>query len=298
MSDAIKKNCNMYINMDKHLPINAITINSQNYLVLVVCDRNFERHIVVLNEKGNIIKTLLDTDDDSIKLARDNTHLYIASSTHNHSKLYKYDLDELCLVETRSFPFADMGSVSVNNDNIYLFDAKEGYIHELNKDLKTNRKLDVNEYNDKRHGHSFNYIAATNEGFTSIGLPGSEEEFYKLKAFLSYKFGENIGNSNDYIKSVAYDKKNNVGYISFQNFIIVMNDKGIDGILDFKKKSIVSLTYDDIDTDSLVICFGGNKPLTGNVKVINKEMIDKLKLPINNKKSEKIKGFLNKKPIK
>ena len=94
MSDAIKKNCNMSINMDKYLPINAITINSQNYLVLVVCDRNFERHIVVLNEKGNIIKTLLDTDDDSIKLARDNTHLYIASSTHNHSKLYKYDLDE------------------------------------------------------------------------------------------------------------------------------------------------------------------------------------------------------------
>ena len=31
---------------------------------------------------------------------------------------------------------------------------------------------------------------------------------------------------------------------------------------------------------------------------LTQEMIDKLKLPINNKKSEKIKGFLNKKPIK
>jgi len=302
MNNIIKKlsENNMSLKMKQHLPISAITakINGKNHLISIVSDKNFRRYVVLSNEKGNAIKSILETEDDSVKIARDKTHLYVVCSTHHHSKLYKYSLNNLSIEETREFPFTDMGSISINDNYIYLFDAKEGYIHELNKVLKTNNIIDVNEYKGKSYGHSFNYIAATNNGFTSIGLPSNEEEFYKLKSFLSYKFGENIGESNDFIKSIAYDKKNNIAYISFQNFIIITDEKGIDGILKFKKQSIVSINYDDIDTDSLIVCFADSNPLTGHIEIINKKTIDTLKIPIKCKKNIETKIASKRKSLK
>ena len=285
MSNIMKKSNDISIYKKQFLPIEAVRtiINGDGHIITVISDKNFHRHVMLLNEKGNLIKTILDTEEDSVKLARDKTHLYIACSTHYHSKLYKFSLNNLSIEEVREYPFTDIGSISVNDNQIYFFDAKDGYIYELNKDLETNDKTDMNEYKKNSYGHSFNYIVATNNGFTSIGLPSSEEEFYKLKAFLYHEFGRTTSDSNDFIKSIAYDKKNNVGYLSFQNFIIVIDKKGINGILNFKKQSIVSISYDDIDTDSLVICFAGQKPFTGYIVAINKETIDKIKIPIKNK---------------
>ena len=293
MKEIIKKSNNKSVKMENHLPINAITakINDENNFIVTISDKDFNRYVVVLNESGEVKKALLNTSDDSVKIARDKEYFYVISSTHHNTKLYKFSLSDLSLEETREFPFTDMGSIAVNDDYIYLFDASEGYIYELEKDLKTNNKIDVNEYYQNYHQHSFNYIAATNSGFTYIVLPCSEEEFYEFKAFMYDKFGKTISEENDFIKSVSYDKKNNIGYISFNNFIIIVDKEGIDSILHFKKDSIISVNYDDFDADSLVICFAGNKPLTGNVKVINKDTIDKLKTPVkykNNKQKKMI----------
>ena len=293
MNNVIKKSSenNMSLKMKQHLPISAITakINGNNHLISVVSDKNFHRYVVVSDEKGNVIKTILDTEDDSVKVGRDQTNFYVVCSTHNHSKLYKFSLDDLSLQETREFPYTDMGSVSINNDTIYLFEAKEGHIYELKKDLSTHNKIDINEYHGGNYGHSFNYIEATNDGFISIGMPKNEEDFNEMKAFLFYKFGRKIADGNDFIKSVAYDKKNNIAYISFQNFIIIIDNQKIDSILHFKKDTIVSINYDDIDTDSLIICFADSKPLTGNVKVINKKTIDTLKISVKYKKNKETK---------
>lgn len=297
-NNLIKTNKNgLVFDIEECLPIGSVVvnINSENYYICIIRDQEFETKVVVCNQKGKIIKTILDNiDKDSVNITRDNDHFYLACSNHYSSTLYKFSLSDYSLKETRDFFHSDLASICVNEKSIYLFDALEGYIYELGKNLKTIDRIDANEYKGNTISHTFTYIAALKDGFTSVALFKDEEEYNKLKAFLFHKFGKRISNSNDFISSIAYDKNNNIGYISFYNFLVIINETGIDSILKFKNKGIVSLSYDDIDSDSLVICFSdlNSNKISGHIRSLNKKEIDNLKIPVSVKNKTNIsKGY-------
>lgn len=293
-NNLIKTNTNgLIVDMEKCLPIGsvAVNINSENYFICIIRDQQFKTKVVMCNQKGQVVKTILDNiDKDSVNIARDEDYFYLVCSSHSNSTLYKFSLSDFTVKETRNFYYSDLASICVNEKSIYLFDDLEGYIYELEKNLKTIDRIDVKEYKGNTISHTFAYIAALKEGFTSISLFKDEEEYNKLKEFLFYKFGKKIASSNDFISSIAYDKNNNIGYISFYNFVVIMNEDGIDSILKFKDKGIVSLSYDDIDSDSLVICFSDLNPskISGHIKSLTKREIDKLKISVSVKKKKNI----------
>lgn len=273
----------------------SIEVNQTNYYISLICDDNFEVHVVLLDENNNKISNILDLNVDRASIVKLKNKLY----TFTDNCVYIHDINRLNLEPLKIQLGSHIQSVCANKENIYAYSAGYDIIRKYDENLNIIEKYE-NNYSSGNLRVSLE-LACSDSSFFSIPIMvPNEEQYFLMKKFLVEYMGSEIAKSNDQIHSCSFNSSDNTLYISMYNIIIMIKD-GVDfSYLYFKGSAITTAFYDN-DIHKLIVNFGGIKKnhVCGSILKLSGEEIKKSAIPLANISShfnyyeEKINGEIN-----
>ena len=272
------------ISFNGYLPLASLIIrNPEEQILCVLGNADYQRKLVLSDLHGNIMKTFLDLKTDNVLLSENQTHIFVLTYNQAESTIYKFSKPNM-QYETSVKIKGTIQSFVTTDTNIYAFDMKRGTTLEINLTTQNVYTKDNKEYNHKTTRWTHTFLSTYKDGYISIGLPNNEREFLEFKNFLKQHFGPKIAQQNDQISSLAYDKTRNRLFISFSNFIAIIEEGLCTSIIYFKKKGIVSLNYNnDPNIDTLSICYSNLQQgkVDGDILTLTPDRINQLRIRID-----------------
>ena len=112
----------------------SVEMNQVSYYISLVCDDNFELHVVLLDENNNKISNILDVNGDRASIVKLRNSLY----TFTDNLVFIHDINNLNLDPLKvSLGKLDLQSVCANKESIYAYsidcDNIRKYDESLNK---------------------------------------------------------------------------------------------------------------------------------------------------------------------
>lgn len=257
----------------------SIEINEKNYYISLVCDDNFELHVVLLDENNNKVSNILDVDGDRASIVKLRNKLY----TFTDNLVFIHDINNLNLEPLKLYlGKLDLQSVCANRESIYAYSIGCDNIRKYDENL--NEVEEYENYYSKGNLRVPLVLTCSDRTFFSIPIMvPNEDQYFLMKEFMAHHLGSEIAKQNDQIHSCSFNCSDNILYISMYNIVLMIKD-GVDFSYLYFKNSAITTTYYDNDINKLIINFGGIKGnhVCGSILKLNQEEIKKNAIPLAN----------------
>lgn len=220
------------------------------------------------------------TGTPQVVICSDGKCLYVASYGNEYSYIACYRMGDFERVWKTTMYGSRIQSIAVNDDEVIVFDMKDGKIKYFDKQNGSrNKEKEIETDKDSGFVRSHHELAATNERLLA-GVPGLTfgllELANELKMF-SNDTGELLAQKSvsqlvGILESLTIDKNNNRVYIAFGNVIAVFGEFGYEGFFLAPTKSVHKLNFDQ-ETGCLMVSMTEGK---GKVEVYSQSAIKSL----------------------
>lgn len=250
----------------------SININNEKYYISLICDKNWQVQVVILDKNNNIVYKILELDGDRASITKLQNNLYVFTD----SIAYIFDINNFKIEPlTVNLGNLDLQGISANDNNIFAYSIAKDRIIKYDKNLVPIEEYE-NRYSNKKIRMSLE-LACNQETFFSIPMMvPTEEQYLLMKKFIQYYINSKISEENDQIHSCSFNNDENTLYITMYNLIWVIKNETEFSYLYFKDKAITTALYDN-DLKKLIINFGSTKGnhLSGSIVELSNDEIKK-----------------------
>lgn len=231
----------------------SVNINSKRYYMSLIADDDFQVKVVLLDDDNNVLQEILSIEGDRGDITKIKNMLYVFTD----DDAYIYDVNNLDANPLiRDLHGYDIQGVCANDQNIFAYSINIDKIIMFDPYLNPEHFYD-NVYSKENSRSSLKLTCNDSTFFSIPFLPSREEEYVMMKAMIAEAVGSKIADENDIFNSCAYDKDENILYISMDNLVWRIKDGTEFSYLYFKNRNMTTLFYDN-DIKRLIVNFGGH----------------------------------------
>lgn len=211
-------------------------------------------------------------------ICRDRDYLYVGTYNTNYAYIACYRMGDFERVWKTKLYGSAIQSITVNDNELIVFDMKDGgikYFNKINGERIYNKGISTKDVGDIAHHEltSTNERLLTNIPGIRFGLSYLENVIQIFDNDTGKELASGKSNVDEVLKTMTYDEINKEVFMGFKEKIVVFGEEGYKGYFQTPYEKIHKLDIDKETGNLLVSMYDG---YNGKVEVYNRKAIERL----------------------